>query len=108
VPARARNAEELVERDARALEYVAERAPVADDRVERRVPEAAQVDDVEDLARLDRVFDLRGALRVLREHRRRDVARDHRCAEPRQLEREASRARTRVEDAVAFPDELLE
>ena len=70
VAAGLRDAQQLAERSVGAAEHVAQWAAVANRRVERRVAEPAEVDDVEELPCLDRVFDLRGSRGVELELRR--------------------------------------
>jgi hypothetical protein len=91
VAARPRHPEDLAERGARLVEDVADRPAVADRCVERAVAETAEVDDGEQDAIFDRLFDACGVLGMERELACRDVAGDDGRSEPRQLEAEATR-----------------
>jgi hypothetical protein len=101
VATRPRNSQELGERAIRLSQHAADRPAEADHGIERGIREAAQVEDVEQLARLDRALDRCGLLGVQLELPGRDIACDDPRSEASQLEREAARTRPRVEDAVA-------
>jgi hypothetical protein len=108
VPADSRDPQELRGRTVGLPEHVADGAAEADDGVEGLVAEATEVDDVEQFAGLDRVFDGRGLLRMELELPGRDVARDDRRPEASELEGEPPRARTCLENPHPGSDELAE
>src|SRR5205085_9526674 len=104
------DARELGDRELRLLRDVADRAAIADGRVEGAVREAREVDDVADDA-LPHVRAHAGRLRLLPVQIKlpwRDVEGDHVGADPGELDREASGTCAGVEHEVADTHESLE
>ena len=104
------HADELGDALLGAVDEVAERAAEADGGVEAPVLEPAELGDVGDHTVEHAVLQARlgDLLAVQRELPRREVRHDDVRAEPRQLDREAARAGTDVEHAVARANEAAE
>jgi hypothetical protein len=105
-PAWPGDAKEVGQRRVCFADHVAERAADADDCVKLAVPEAREVDDVEEHPVLDRRFDLGRLLAVELQLARRDISDNHAGADVRQLQGEAPGPGACLEHAVAAPDEL--
>ncbi len=103
-----RDAQKLSERAIRFAKDVAQRAAEADHSVERTIREPAEVGDVQELARIDRVLYGGGLLGMQLESSRRDVTDHHSCSEPSELQREAPGACSRIQDTIAVVNVLAE
>jgi hypothetical protein len=103
-----RHGQKLGERAIRFAEYVAQWAAEANHRVERTLREPAEVGDVEQLARINRILYRGGLLGMQLELSGRDVTDHHSCSEPSKLQREAPGARPRIQDTIAVANVLAE